>query len=52
MLYDYSLVKPKDIQGVNSKIKIICKKCENQFKQRIDNHINQKQSCPNCNKNI
>lgn len=42
--YDYSLVI---YQSSKIKIKIICRKCRNIFKQTPGNHL-QGQSCPNC----
>lgn len=47
-LYDYT--KSKYI-NINTKIIIICK-IHGEFQQVANNHINQKQGCPQCNGNI
>jgi G:T-mismatch repair DNA endonuclease (very short patch repair protein) len=46
--YDYSLVKYKN---AHNKIKIICKK-HGVFEQAPNKHINMKQGCPKCSRNV
>ena len=49
--YDYSLIRPEDIQGKDSKIKIKCKKCLNVWNTTsITHHVNHKTGCPRCNR--
>ena len=43
--YDYSLVEYKNN---STKIKIVCKNCENIFEQKPNNHIIAKSGCPKC----
>jgi hypothetical protein len=47
--YDYSLVKYFDKL---TKIKIICKKCNQIFKQSPNHHIHQNHGCPVCGSNV
>ena len=48
--FDYSHVVPNDIQGNNSRIRIICNTCNYTWTQRIVKHISGKQGCPGCRK--
>lgn len=46
--YDYSRIIPEHIEGVKSTVEIICKLCQYSWMSSINNHINNKRSCPNC----
>jgi Zn finger protein HypA/HybF involved in hydrogenase expression len=46
--YDYSMIKPEDIQGGGSYINVICRSCTHKWSVRIGNHINLKTGCPMC----
>ena len=46
--YDYSLI---DYKNMNTKVKILCKNCNNIFEQKPTTHINVKHGCPFCVKN-
>jgi very-short-patch-repair endonuclease len=46
--YDYSNVKPGDIQGTLSKLKIFCKECEIEFVCPLQSHIYRCGGCQRC----
>jgi len=48
--YFYGLVKPEDIQGGNSKIKLWCGKCDYYWNPTISAHINGGTGCRSCAK--
>lgn len=46
--YDYSNIKPGDIQGTRSKLKIFCKECETEFVCMLQSHIYRCGGCQRC----
>jgi len=46
--YDYKFI-PDNLK-TNKRVKIICKKCDGEFNNTWDNHVNKAQGCPNCAK--
>lgn len=46
--FDYSLVKPEDVQGAKSYITLKCNVCTNNWTTSIGNIINNKANCINC----
>lgn len=50
--YDYSQIKPEDIQGAHSHIHIICKECGYNWNPSVSDHINKKYNCPDCSGRI
>jgi len=51
-LFDYSLITEKDIQGKDSNVPIICKKCNVIWKPIIHVHIQNESGCSNCYGNL
>jgi hypothetical protein len=45
---NYINIKPQDIQNCNSRILLICKKCEYEWECSVRSNINEKSGCPNC----
>jgi len=46
--YDYSLTKASEVREKYSRITILCKSCQYQWRVSISNHIHKKNNCPNC----
>lgn len=47
-MYDYTKITSAHIKGKNSKVPVICKKCNHEFLSTIHNHCNGKCQCPKC----
>ena len=48
--YDYSKITDSDIKGAQSKVTLICRKCNRDCAPSINHHINHKSGCTKCNK--
>jgi hypothetical protein len=46
--YYYGLVRPEDIQSLDSRINLCCNKCNYYWNPIINDHINGKTGCPSC----
>lgn len=46
--YDYNYITPEHINGKNSYVPILCKRCNKVWSPTIASHINNKSCCPNC----
>lgn len=48
--YDYSKVTEDHIKGSSSRVPLICTDCDYNWSPTINDHINGRHSCPNCQK--
>lgn len=46
--YDYNYITSEHINGKNSYVPILCKRCNKVWSPTIASHINNKSCCPNC----